>query len=236
MANRTERKLQLTLKTKLLLGVAAAVVLVVAVLLIQYRGYRQAEEKYREQVEALQGELDDQFAVYKRVAPEVDLSMVDLQVKGIGELSTRSYHYANAGKFEDSAQFLGLTLPGMTKSFVAKWEGTIKAGIDVTKVRTEYNETTRTFTVYLPEATILSHEIHSDTIETLDERSGLFNPLKVDDVRNFDATSKAEMEKQARQNGLIREATADAKTVLAGLIYKLPGFVANDYKLEFIIE
>ncbi len=239
MANGTEttkRGFRFSLKTKLIFAAVAVAAVVVAALLIQQRGYRMAEEKYQAQVEALQGQLDDQYAVYRRVTPEVNISMIDLQVKDMGELATRAYHYADAGKFEDSVQFLGITLPWMTKSFVAKWEGTIKAGIDITKVRTEYDEKTRTFTVYLPEAQILSHEIQSDTIETLDERSGLFNPVKVDDVRNFDANSKAEMEEQAIRNGLLRDANAAAQTILAGMIYRLPGFVANDYNLKFVVE
>ena len=49
----------------------------------------------------------------------------------------------------------------------------------------------------MPNAEILSHEIDNNSIETLDEKDGLFHPVKVGDIRQFDAVSKAAMEDRA---------------------------------------
>ncbi|HIT64986.1 MAG TPA: DUF4230 domain-containing protein [Candidatus Ventrimonas merdavium] len=62
---------------------------------------------------------------------------------------------------------------------MAKWEGTIKAGIEITDITAEVDETNKVITVYLPKAKILSHEIDDESFETLDEKAGLFNPIEV---------------------------------------------------------
>lgn len=49
----------------------------------------------------------------------------------------------------------------------------------------------------MPKARILSHQIDKDSIETLDQKDGLFNPVKVEDVRNFDSVSQDAMEERA---------------------------------------
>lgn len=38
---------------------------------------------------------------------------------------------------------------------------------------------------------------YNNSIETLDEKDGLFHPVKVGDIRQFDAVSKAAMEDRA---------------------------------------
>ena len=49
----------------------------------------------------------------------------------------------------------------------------------------------------MPKARILSHQIDKDSIETLDQKDGLFNPVKVEDVRTFDSVSQDAMEERA---------------------------------------
>ena len=57
-----------------------------------------------------------------------------------------------------------------------------------------------------------------DNIETLDEKDGLFNPIKVDDVREFDAVSKEAMEQRAIENGILDKAYENAKEIIEKLV------------------
>ena len=81
----------------------------------------------------------------------------------------------------------------------------------------EVNKEKKEIVVHIPEAEILSHEIEDDSIETLDEKDGLFNKIKVEDIREFDINSKAAMEQRAIENGLLDKAFENAKSI----IYKL---------------
>ena len=125
---------------------------------------------------------------------------------------------AYAGKFEDPKQLFGINVPFTTKSFIAKWEGVIKAGIKADKILVEVNNTKKEIVIHIPEAEILSHEIDNDSIETLDEKNGLFNPVKVEDVREFDAISKETMENRAIENGLLDKAYENAETIIEKLV------------------
>ena len=75
----------------------------------------------------------------------------------------------------------------------------------------------------MPNAEILSHEIDNNSIETLDEKDGLFNPVKVEDVRQFDTVSKDAMEDRAIENGILDKALKNAEDItwLAGPLAEL---------------
>lgn len=70
----------------------------------------------------------------------------------------------------------------------------------------------------MPNAEILSHEIDNNSIETLDEKDGLFNPVKVDDVRQFDTVSKDAMEDRAIENGILDKALKNAEDIIEKLV------------------
>ena len=151
--------------------------------------------------------------------PPIDIRVINAEIQDIGELATIEYLYTDAGKFEDPAELFGKEIPFSftTKSFIVKWDGTIKAGVDISKVTAEVNKEKKEIVVHIPEAEILSHEIEDDSIETLDEKDGLFNKIKVEDIREFDINSKAAMEQRAIENGLLDKAFENAKSI----IYKL---------------
>ena len=65
----------------------------------------------------------------------------------------------------------------------------------------------------MPKARILSHQIDKDSIETLDQKDGLFNPVKVEDVRTFDSVSQDAMEERAIENGILDKAFENAKNI-----------------------
>ena len=160
------------------------------------------------------------MAVYEEAAQEIDIAVINAEIRDIGELATIEYLYTDAGKFEDPAELFGKEIPFSftTKSFIAKWDGSIKAGVDISKVTAEVNESEKEIVVHIPKAEILSHEVDDESIETLDEKDGLFNKLKIDDIRAFDANSKDAMEKRAIENGLLDKALENAKAIIRKLI------------------
>lgn len=62
------------------------------------------------------------------------------------------------------------------------------------------------------------HEIDNNSIETLDEKDGLFNPVKVEDVRQFDTVSKDAMEDRAIENGILDKALKNAEDIIKKLV------------------
>lgn len=207
-------------KFVVLIVVAAVVVIVLGIF---YKGYSSAKEKYEATIKQLEEEVDrlsEPVAVYEEAAQEIDIAVINAEIRDIGELATIEYLYTDAGKFEDPAELFGKEIPFSftTKSFIAKWDGSIKAGVDISKVTAEVNESEKEIVVHIPKAEILSHEVDDESIETLDEKDGLFNKLKIDDIRAFDANSKDAMEKRAIENGLLDKALENAKAIIRKLI------------------
>lgn len=174
-------------------------------------------------IKKLEGEVDrlsDPVAVYEEASKQVDISVINADIQDIGELATVEYLYTDAAKFEDPKKLFGKELPFefTTKSFVVKWDGVIKAGVDITQVTAEADDTEKKIIVKLPKATILSNEIDDDSVEVLDEKDGLFNSIKVEDVKSFDAVSKDDMEQRAIDHGILEKASENAKEIIEHLI------------------
>lgn len=213
------------MKRKQKLVIVVAIIVIVAVLAlwaIYKKGYTSAKEEYESMIKELEEEndrLSDPIAVYEEASKEVDIRVINTEIQEIGELATVEYLYTDAGKFEDPAEIFGRNIPFSftTKSFIAKWDGSIKAGVDISRVTAEVNEASKEIVIHIPNAEILSHEIEDESIETLDEKNGLFNKIKVEDVREFDAISQEAMEQRAIENGLLDKAFENAKKI----IYKL---------------
>lgn len=205
-------------------GIAAAAVIAV-VLAIFIRGYSNAAKRYenviqelKEENKELEKELNDVIATYTNATKEVTLDLIQAQIKDIGELATVEYLYTDAGKFEDSAKLFGKEVPFSTKSFIAKWDGIIKAGIKIDEVVVDILKEEKKIVIHMPKAEILSHEVDAQSVETLDEKDGLFNPVTVEDVRKFDVSSKEAMEKRAAENGILDKAFENAKRIIERLV------------------
>lgn len=188
---------------------------------IFFKGYSSAKEKYEDTITQLEAEVDrlsDPIAVYEEASREIDINVVNVEIQEIGELATLEYLYTDAGKFEDPKQLFGKDVPFTTKSFIAKWDGIIKAGVDISQVTAEVDSNSKEVVVHIPKAEILSHEIDSESVETLDQKNGLFNPVSVEDVREFDAESKEKMENRAIENGILDKAFENAESIIEKLI------------------
>lgn len=203
--------------------VVIVVVLLIVVLALSLKGYISKTEKYKSIIKELEEEnerLSDPIVKYEIASKEVNIELITSEIRDIGELATIEYLYTDAGKFEDPAKVFGKEIPFSftTKSFIAKWDGIIKIGVNVDEITVEVRDYNKEIVVHIPEAVILSHEIDEESIETLDEKNGLFNSIKVDDIREFDAISKEAMEQRAIENGLLDKAYENAKAIIYKLI------------------
>lgn len=199
------------------------------------RNQKDSYEKTIAELQATVKNLENQVARYIIDNGEVRMDVIEAKIQDIGELATIEYLYTDAGKFEDANKIFNVKVAFTTKSFIAKWDGVIKAGIDVDDVVVDIDKSDKLINIVLPKAKILSHEINSDSVETLDQKDGLFNPVKVEDVRTFDAISKEAMEERAIENGILEKATDNAQEIIEKLVYTEPVKNAG-YRIDFQIE
>lgn len=204
-------------KRKIITLAKMIIVIILIIFAVIFFMLYQSEKKEITELKEEVERLSDPVAIYEEASKEVDIRVINAAIQDIGELATVEYLYTDAGKFEDVAELFGKNIPFTKKTFIAKWDGAIKAGVDISKVNVETNSNTKEIIVHIPKAEILSHEIDVESIETLDEKNGLFNKLSVEDVREFDAISKEAMEQRAIENGLLDKAFSNTKDI----IYKI---------------
>jgi len=201
--------------------------------------YRVTSSRFEEMIAQLTTELallKEPVTVSEEVEEEIDLGLIRAEIQEIGELATVEYLYTDVAQYSDPKQLFGHDVPFTTKSFIIKWDGVIKAGVDITKITVALDLKQKEITVRMPAAQILSHETILDSYETLDEKDNVFNPISIDDIRLVDAAGQTAMEQRAVENGLLDKALENAKSIISGLITGNPT-MKNDFSIVFdIIE
>ena len=150
----------------------------------------------------------------------VEISAIVLQnkISAMSELAVVTYTYTELGQYESSKEFYGVKMPFTTNRFLLTYDGVIKAGIDMTEVKVDVDQSVKTVTVTLPQAEILSHEIDEDSVKIYDEKTSIFNAFTIEDYTSFYADQKKTVEKKARDKGLMSEAQTQAENAVRQLL------------------
>lgn len=144
-------------------------------------------------------------------------------IQEISELSTTEYDYTYIGEFKKSRKLdfflIDLNIPLTKKEFIASFNGTIKYGIDLSKLGdAKVNDEEKTITLDMPEICLLSHEIDLKSIKYWDEKNNLFNPLKPSDGDTFKRIHKKDAETQAVDRGILKRVQDHTSTVLTSFV------------------
>lgn len=142
--------------------------------------------------------------------------LIETRLEEIAELASVNYIYKNMGQFENTSTFYGLTIPFTTKKFILSYNGEIKAGIDLRDIKVDLSE--QTITVEMPEAKILSHAIDENSVTVFDEKTSLFNPIKIGDMTSFTSDQKDQMEKEVIEKGLLAQAKESAEKMIKSML------------------
>lgn len=167
-------------------------------------------------------------------APAITSSLLKEELKYVKDLVTVEYRYTNADKAEFPGRVLfGQNVPFTGKSFIVSYDGVIKYGVDLSAVDIRVSEGAKTVTVKIPPSKIISHEIPESSFKALDEKNGLFNKIRIDDVTEFRRTQKEAMEAKAVQMGLPRQAQEQSGAAIEALLKATPGMDAYQLKLQY---
>lgn len=165
-----------------------------------------------------------------RIGPaNITSDVIEAKFSECSELVTETYNYTSMGTFQNNLMFKDWNIPLTSKTFIVSYNGIMKAGIDLSKV---YVETVGyEIFISLPDAKILSHEIDEDSVQVLDEKTNLFNPIKVEDVTGFEAEQKDIAEERALADGLLDRASASAEDAIRDLLMTIDGM--KNYSITF---
>lgn len=147
---------------------------------------------------------------------------IEEQLSKILELSTVKYNYTNVVSYKDSKKFSGLNLPFTSKSFLIKYDGYIKAGVDLNTVETELIDT-KTIKMTLDKPRVFDNVIIEEEVYIYDEKDSVFNKLGFEDLYEVLIKEKQKMEEEVIEKGLLNDAEKNTKEMLISLL-KSMGF------------
>ena len=114
-------------------------------------------------------------------------------------------------------------------SFWYRYEGTLKAGVNLETAGIEARDNNLTIT--LDPAYIISNTPDMESSGVLEERNNVLNPIEVGDVDAFQRWCVEQSEAQAVEGGLLDEAQAEAENQIRQLFYAALG---EDVTVSFV--
>ena len=140
-------------------------------------------------------------------------------IMNVSELATIRRNFQSIVTFSDSKKIPGLNLniPGTTRKFMLKYNGTIVCGCDLTKVKVSEGGTDRV-KITLPRSEILDVYADFNSLEVYDQSAGLFTSVKLED-QNREITADLEQVKANEiQNGILELADGNVKHILESVV------------------
>ena len=168
------------------------------------------------------------FFMNKQTEPEITSTLIQNRIEQASNLVTTKYHYTKVGKFENSLNLNGWSIPLTNKYFILTFEGEIQLGTDLSKANVEIDDSTIHVTVDKP--AVISNSIDESSIEVYDETKNIFNPISVSDYKAFALEQKDKALSEAKEKGLMKTAQENTKKSIKEIVSIIPD--TDDYTIE----
>lgn len=159
-------------------------------------------------------------------------------LEDISEMAVEQYSYSAVGRFEeDGWRALGLRVPLTGKHFLIAYDGVVKAGVkNIEKSDVSIDDVTRTVTIKVSNAEILSNEIEPSSVTVYDQSSNPLNQVRVENYAEFLDGEEKRAEEKAKQNGLLDRAQKRVTDLVKAQAEAfLAGSDKDGYEVEVII-
>ena len=147
---------------------------------------------------------------------EYDSTAVLNRVVPIQELALVKYNYSGVIGYKDFLKILKINVPLTEKSFLLKYNGYIKAGVDFENMKVEV--TGKDVHISLPRPKILDTLIDEKSINVYNESMNAFNPLTIADYNKAIMKEKENMINDAISQGILTDASKQAEMVLTSIM------------------
>ncbi|MFV0391067.1 MAG: DUF4230 domain-containing protein [Paludibacteraceae bacterium] len=151
--------------------------------------------------------------------PTYSGSAIMEKISYVKDLSLVKFNYNGVISYKDYLKFMNIQVPMTEKSFLIRYNGYVRAGIDMSKARVSVNG--KKVRVTLPKPTIQETVIDEKTIEVFDESMNILNPLKVGDYQKAIVGEKNKLTNDAVSKGILTESSEQAHGFINSLLEEL---------------
>ncbi|MBU3112954.1 DUF4230 domain-containing protein [Clostridium lacusfryxellense] len=134
----------------------------------------------------------------------------------ISELSTIKYSYSKIISLSNSKKLNSFEIPFTEKSFLIKYSGYVKAGVDLKDIHVVVHN--KNITITLNKSKILDHVVNDQDLSVLDEKSSLFNKLSMQDMIDEMSNEKKKIEVDLLNTSFLDGANTNAKLLLLDIL------------------
>jgi len=146
----------------------------------------------------------------------INSTVIAARLSKISELATIKYNYSNILSIKNSIKYKDYLIPFTEKSFIIKYSGYIKAGVDLKDLDVIVNN--EKIIITLKKSKILDDVINSEDLFVYDEKSSMFNKLSMQDMMDELSTEKKKVEVNLLKTEFLDEANANAKLLMQGIL------------------
>lgn len=139
------------------------------------------------------------------------------------EITTTKYNYTNIVTFKKDKTVNNVKIPFTEKSFIVKYNGVIKAGINGDDIKVTKN-TGEIINIQIKKCVILDHYIDQQNVYVYDIKNSIFNKVTINEVFEELNKYKDEYEEKIMSEGFVEEVKKNTesslKTTLKNIGYK----------------
>lgn len=141
------------------------------------------------------------------------------QISYLQELSLVRYNYSGVIDYEQYLKLMNHAVPMTKKSFLIRYTGYVKAGIDMSKVSVEVDE--KNITILLPQPSIMATVIDEKSLKTYDETTNLLNPIRLSDYKKAIVREKQKISKAAIDKGILTTSSRQAHQYITTMLTQM---------------
>lgn len=146
------------------------------------------------------------------------------QIQNVCELSSIECWFHNVCEYEEKKSF------GRSKKFFIEYRGVVKYGVDANKIEIASPNAAGEVEVTLPEVSVSSVDLDTDSIEAMVSEEGIFAKITTENQAEAIAVAQDDMEKKTTEDTTLKaEATKRAKVVIENFVLEMGNAIGEEY-------
>ena len=139
-------------------------------------------------------------------------------IENVSELSTVKSSFQSMIEYSsESGKFLGISIPGTQKKFMLQYNGTIKCGCDLKKVKVVYDEDSNRAKITLPRSEVLDIYADFQSIR-MHDNSGIFTSVKPTEQNAEIIADLENVKKEKINDGMLALADKNVKELVSSVM------------------
>ena len=141
-------------------------------------------------------------------------------IQNVSELATIRRNFQSIVTFSDSKKIPGLnmTIPGTSRKFIIRYNGTIVCGCDLKKVKVSEGYGTDRVKITLPHSEILDVYADFQSLEVYDQSAGIFSRINLEDQNREITADLDKVKAHQLEQGILELADGNVKHILESVV------------------